>query len=420
MEKTRYTICQGVGLTAVCDSRFKNEFFSVSFLSPLKGSENSLAYLLPCVLVRGCQKYGTMQQMNALLEDAYDADIGTDTYRTGNTRIIRFSCAWLRSDLTFDKSTPESTVLDILSNVILCPQKDDNRLLSKKFTELEKLALLDFAKNEINNKRTYAQNSCISLQLDGDEYSHPKYGSEEEIQAVDNELLTEYYLKMIRNFPIEIYYHGKSKGNEVLERIKLYFSPLLNDKTAPFKGESPSYKIKDDVVVKNEKKNCEQTVISMGFSAPNDKNDKYSFTVLCEILGMSPINRLFMNVREKRGLCYYCDLTPMRLKQAVFITAGIEFKRRNEAKEAILGEIEDLSNGNISKAEFETAKTSLINSYMSFFDSPKDHESIVISSVLGNDYLCPEEYAEKISQVTIHNVVELAKKIKLQTVFLLS
>ena len=112
VEKTRRILANGISLTTVKDNRFKNDFLSVSFLFPLKGRENALSYLLPSVMVRGCKKYDSVQKLDACLEEAYDGEIGTDVYRAGDTRVIRFSGAWLRGELTFDKTNPEDTVLD--------------------------------------------------------------------------------------------------------------------------------------------------------------------------------------------------------------------------------------------------------------------------------------------------------------------
>ncbi len=420
MKKTRYILSEGVGLTAVLDKRFKNEFLSVNFLSPLKGYENALSYLLPSVLVRGCQKYGSMQQMNALLEEAYDGEIGTDTYRVGDTRIIRFSGAWLRADMTFDLSDPGDTVLDILRQIILFPLKEEDGCLSSRFTELEKQSLCDFAMSEKNNKRSYALNSCIKLMLEGDEYAHPKYGSEEEIMAVSNGELTTYYQKMLEKSQIEIYYHGKNDGEEMVNKIKSVFAELITPRSELEKPQKTARSLRQDILTKSENGDCEQTVLVMGFAIPNTNEEKYSLMMLGEILGLSPVSRLFMNVREKRGLCYYCDLVTLRAKQSAFITAGIEFKRRGEAMDAILGEIKDVAEGNLSESEINTAKTSIINSYLSFFDSPKDHESLVLYSVLGSEYLTPEEHEERIINITTKDISEMAKKMVLQTVFTLT
>ena len=91
-----------------------------------------------------------------------------------------------------------------------------------------------------------------------------------------------------------------------------------------------------------------------------------------------------------------------------------------EAKEAILAEIKDVADGNISDDEFNVAKISVINNYLSFFDSPKDHESMVLYSALGSDYLTPEEHERTINGISKEMVSEMAKKLQLQTIFILT
>lgn len=418
MLKKQFQLGKEARLTAIVDDRFKFECLSINFIFPLNGEENALSYLLPSVLVRETQKYGKLQIMNSILEEAYDSEIGTDTVKLSNYRVIRFAASWLKSKLTFDGSDPFDITLSVLSEIILRPVKE-NGLLSKRYTELEKQALLDFALSENNNKKSFAYHKCLDMILENDPYSHPKYGSEEEITGIDNKILTDFYDRVLSRAKIEIYYHGSSDIDhinnsltEALGEILIYDRPKLPKTTIPSKPKKCP-----EAVFENG--DCSQTVYAMGLSIPNEKDEKYPFIMLGELLYYSPVSRLFMNVREELGICYYCDYSGLRSRQAGIITAGIELKRLDEAKEAIWGQIDDLAKGNISDEEMESAKNVNIDNYLALFDNPKDMESLVLLSELTGDSFDADKHINGINSVSKEDVSEIAKRIKIIGEFIL-
>lgn len=47
---------------------------------------------------------------------------------------------------------------------------------------------------------------------------------------------------------------------------------------------------------------------------------------MTDVFGGGPYSRLFMNVREKLSLCYYCSARLIRGKGIIVIQSGIEKK----------------------------------------------------------------------------------------------
>ena len=90
-----------------------------------------------------------------------------------------------------------------------------------------------------------------------------------------------------------------------------------------------------------------------------------------------------------------------------------------EAKNAILEEIQDLASGNISDYEFSAAKASLVNAYGGINDSPTSIESWEMACLLLDKYLTPGEVVEKIELITKEDIARVAGALKLKTVFVL-
>ena len=139
--------------------------------------------------------------------------------------------------------------------------------------------------------------------------------------------------------------------------------------------------------------------------------------MLNEIFGASPASKLFMNVREKMSLCYYCSSSYHRYSGIITVHSGIESKNRDIAEQAILTQIQEIRDGKISDAEFHAAKKSLENSYRQLYDNPFELQSFYGTRELFGLPETIDESCLALSRVTKDEVVSLAKRVICDTVF---
>ena len=69
------------------------------------------------------------------------------------------------------------------------------------------------------------------------------------------------------------------------------------------------------------------------------------------LLGGTATSRLFVNVREKRSLCYYCAASYASMAGLLCIDSGVEHQNAKAAKQAILEELDALKEGPITAKE---------------------------------------------------------------------
>ena len=145
----------------------------------------------------------------------------------------------------------------------------------------------------------------------------------------------------------------------------------------------------------------------------------YACTLLNEILGASPISKLFVNVREKHSLCYHCSSNYNAFKGTLLISCGLEPCNRASAEQEILAQVEALRCGDISEEELTAAKKSLENAYRQLLDSPAAMESYYYGRALLGVDASLERCRERIRGVTREEIVELAKDLIPDTVYFL-
>ncbi len=163
-------------------------------------------------------------------------------------------------------------------------------------------------------------------------------------------------------------------------------------------------------------KKTEQAHFCLGFRAFGIKDErKYILSVLSMILGGGASSRLFVEVREKRGLCYYIH-TGRELYQDVgyIVTqAGVtkEEGKVKEAVNAVINEYEKIKKG-VTKEEMIKAKEMIKGRMLlSLEDSFNVANYFGMKKLIEDKTETPEELIVKIEKVTSEQVVKLAKEL---------
>ena len=166
-----------------------------------------------------------------------------------------------------------------------------------------------------------------------------------------------------------------------------------------------------------------QSKLCMGFKTGEGADSKLinAMRVMIAMLGGTPTSKLFTNVRETMQLCYYCSSHFERSKGAVIIDSGVDQDNIEKAKEAILDQVRQLQEGEFTEEEMIYAKLSLQNSFRSAEESDFGLQRYYLSALaLGTEVCLPSQQTPGIMAVTEEEIIEAAKLLKLDTVYLLT
>ena len=125
----------------------------------------------------------------------------------------------------------------------------------------------------------------------------------------------------------------------------------------------------------------------------------------------SAASKLFMNVREKEGLCYYCSSYPTAGKNVLFVSCGIEPKTEEKAISAIYREIEAMKNGDFSDSDIQNAKNSILRNLNGVGGSLGSITGYLLGLNLIFDAVTIEENKKLISGVTREDIIVLANSV---------
>ncbi len=164
-------------------------------------------------------------------------------------------------------------------------------------------------------------------------------------------------------------------------------------------------------------KKTEQAHFSLGFRAFSfSDNRKYAMNLLATILGGGMSSRLFIQVRERRGLCYYISSGGEFYHDCGnFVTqAGVtnNLDKVKEAIKTIMDEHNKIKNGDIKKEELLKVKEMIKGRLMlSMEDSMNIASFFGTKKILQDKIETPEEIIKKIEAVSVDEIAALAKNI---------
>jgi predicted Zn-dependent peptidase len=147
---------------------------------------------------------------------------------------------------------------------------------------------------------------------------------------------------------------------------------------------------------------------------PRVHPDRYALGVLNTILGDGMSSRLFLNIREDKGLAYAVDSSLSLLQDTgtVVIYAGVDPGRAPEALRAILDELERLRDEPISAKELNKAKEYLKGRLvLGLEDSYSRAAWVAYQALLMDTIKSPEAVLAAYDAVTAAEVRALAQKI---------
>lgn len=417
----RCSLDSGIFYNHLETKRFKTGYFSVNFVLPLLRENVAYYALLPRVMRSGCASLPNRRAIVKRLEDLYGADIYVRHYGRGEQQVISFSADFLDNRYLppLEATDVFSETLGVLRDLIFSPVQK-NGLFLQEYVDTERRNCADTVRAMINNKQQYAIHRCTTLMCSTETAGVPILGEVEDFDKIDPVKLMDCYRYMLRNARIEIFYVGSSPLSVVKSKSAALFSGDFRDYSG-WQSKSPRILQADSVKRYEETAAAAQGKLVLGFRTGVFLNgdSQLAYSLFNEIYGASPSSKLFLNVREKKSLCYSCYSSADLLKGIMYVVAGIDNDQKDVAIEEIMIQLDKMRQKEITEEELHCAKQSLANGYRSLYDSAEGLEVWYLRRILAGCILTPEEVAAHIMELTAEDVAAVARGVSLDTIYFL-
>ena len=164
-----------------------------------------------------------------------------------------------------------------------------------------------------------------------------------------------------------------------------------------------------------------QGKLVLGLNVNVDNFDQqFDVMIYNSILGGTASSKLFQNVREKASLAYTAGSNFMKVKNIILVRCGIEIKNYDKALKIVKEQLEQMKDDEFTDQDVEIAKKSLIDSIQTIDDEQDTEILYYFRQQFAEELLDIQQYIERIKRITKVEVLNVAKKINIDTIYFLT
>lgn len=313
-------------------------------------------------------------------------------------------------------SAKQELAYDLLSDMVFHSKMDEAEMTKEKGVIVEELRMYE-------DNPTMFINLLFDRLIFGDcPLGWDEGGSKETVQGLSRGELWDYYKSAYSpsNMVLVVAGHfDKKKLDQLLEK---YFASEQKEESAKRRNKNsfakfvwPKRKLSlaDRVVVKE--RTVDQAHVILGFPGLSLTDPRrYAAAIMLYILGGGMSSRLFVEVREKRGLAYMIQAGGASFRDAgmAYVRAGLDPARLPEALQVIKAELVKIATAGVTDNELRDAKNSISGRMaLSMEESNAQAEWYAKQFWFMPKIETPEEMLRQVKQVTAEEVKAMAKKI---------
>lgn len=297
--------------------------------------------------------------------------------------------------------------MDVLSDMMIKARFDQEEIEKERGVILEEF-------NMYQDTPMYQVAWNFERALFGDQpLGWDEVGTKDVIRALQREDFVNYKESLYTPGNMVLVLTGAVEHDEAVELAEKYFPMEPAQPTREAAPYMPGHESSERIHVQT--KQTEQAHLLCGVEGlPAEHEDHYVVKVLASILGGNMSSRMFMAVREEKGLAYYISCgTENYLDTGTFYTrAGVDVKRIKDAIAAILVEYDKLRFVDVPEAELTKAKECLKGKLtLSMEDSEVVAQMLARTELLYDEVKTYSDIAKGIDAVTVEDIKRVANEL---------
>lgn len=411
MTPKKFKIGDSITLSAISTDKFKTAILSLSLTLPADPHRIACNSLLSGVMRRGTEKYPSCAALNLVLDELYATTVDIKSSVRGKNLVFTVSAELLDNTYVEKDEDLLGKVLEVLSQLLMHPETEDG-YFCRDFVEKEKAIAIDAINSTLASPRAYADDLCNEILYRNDSTQTSLGALIPIIESLDEKKLYSFYRTLIEGSSLDIFYVGSEDIQKLQKAIRMHFEDT-------FGGSAPSritsHALPQGYQERRESLPVKQGKLVMAFRGADTlcEDGYFASILLNNIFGALPSSKLFMNVRERLSLCYYCSSSYSTYTGDIRVCAGIDNKDMEMTVRQIMHQLDQIRKGEVNDDELSCAKASVLHGYRQIYDYPSDLLHFYTSRALFGICISPEEASERILAVTKQEIVDAAKKLSL-------
>lgn len=409
--------CNSYRIHTIKTDKFKNCSMEIMFRNKLVKEEITANNMLVDMLMHSSKKYPKRRDVAIELENLYSASLRGFSTRLGNSIMLSFVLDFLNP-----KYCEEGYLNDVLSmpfEMLLNPNISDNEEFDQRSFNIIKNRIKSDIESLKENAVKYAIRRSLSNMDDSSPSSYYMVGYMDDLESITPVSLWDVYNNVLSNYVCDIYVIGNLDMEEVVSVIKKKFinRTIKQDKKELYVDN----KLRKKYIDIEETGKYEQDSFVMIYNLDDLDTRERNFVIHLYniILGSGGLtSKLYKYLREENSLCYNVSSMYQKYDNLLMIYSGIDAKDKDLCIKLVNKAMDEMINGEFSLDDLENAIKTVISS----IKMSEDTQGGIINNYLFHDLDNLPLYEERIKEfkkVTKEDIMNVAKKVKLNTIYIL-
>ena len=306
-------------------------------------SKSGLTHLAASLMTRGTERYSSLEIAEQV--ESIGASLGTEC----SSDYFLLSLKTISSDF--------HDMLMLGSEILRSPSYPDSEI------DLERRLTIQAIRSQQERPFTIAYD-CLQHLMYGDHpYGFSSLGTEATVSQLTRNDLVNFHQTYLRPDQMVVSIAGKISSEQALSLVSEAFGDWKSPNQPPvISTPTPQFQ---PLLVTNEQ-DTQQAIVMIGYPAPSVSSPDYAaLKMISTYLGNGLSSRLFVELREKRGLAYEVSaFYPTRLEASQFVAyMGTASQNTGTALEGLRHECERLATVTITEDELAICKSKLLGQY---------------------------------------------------------
>jgi len=306
-------------------------------------SKSGLTHLAASLMTRGTERYSSLEIAEQV--ESIGASLGTEC----SSDYFLLSLKTISSDF--------HDMLMLGSEILRSPSYPDSEI------DLERRLTIQAIRSQQERPFTIAYD-CLQHLMYGDHpYGFSSLGTEATVSQLTRNDLVDFHQTYLRPDQMVVSIAGKISSEQALSLVGEAFGDWKSPNQPPvISTPTPQFQ---PLLVTHEQ-DTQQAIVMIGYPAPSVSSPDYAaLKMISTYLGNGLSSRLFVELREKRGLAYEVSaFYPTRLEASQFVAyMGTASQNTGTALEGLRHECERLATVTITEDELAICKSKLLGQY---------------------------------------------------------
>ena len=408
--------CKSYRIHTIKTDKFKNCSMEIMFRKKLEKDEITQNNMLVDMLVHSSNKYPKRRDLAIELENLYSASFRGFTTRLGNSIMLSFVLDFLNPK--YCEKGYLDDVIGLPFEMLLNPNVKNNQFDQRSFNIIKNRIKSDIESIKENATKYAFRRSLVNM----DEMSPSSYymvGYMDDLENITPSNLVDSYNNLLNNYTCDIFVIGNLDMEEVVSIIKNRFEnrTIKTEKIELYVDNSLRKKHID--VEETGKYEQDSFIMIYNLDDLDERERNFVIHIYNIILGSGGLtSKLYKYLREENSLCYNVSSMIQKYDGLLMIYSGIDAKDKELCIELVNKAMKEMNSGDFSDTELDNAIKTVISS----LKMGEDTQGGIVNNYLFN-YLdnlpLYDERVKEFKTVTKDEVIKVAKKIKLNTIYLL-